>query len=138
MNKTSSLILLALASSLSLLSFAADDYTVPRTEWGQPDLQGVWNFSSNVRMQREERFGERQFLTEEEIAEALEEGIDPHVLLLKKMQEEPTALEEVVEDFVEEVEEFKEDMEDIVEEMIEGTLSFWQKVRRFFRRLFGR
>ena len=71
MTKPSSLILLALASSFSLIGFAADDYSVPRTEWGQPDLQGVWNFSSNVSMQRPERFGERQFLTEEEIAEAL-------------------------------------------------------------------
>lgn len=48
---------------------AADNYVAPRTEWGQPDLQGVWNFSSNIPMQRPARFGERQFLTAEEIAE---------------------------------------------------------------------
>ena len=48
---------------------AAENYTVPRTEWGQPDLQGVWNFSSDVPMQRPTRFGDRQFLTEEEIDE---------------------------------------------------------------------
>lgn len=47
----------------------AQDYEVPRTEWGQPDLQGVWNFSSNVPMQRPARYGNRQFLTAEEIAE---------------------------------------------------------------------
>ena len=29
---------------------AADEYVVPRTEWGQPDLQGVWNFNSNTPM----------------------------------------------------------------------------------------
>ena len=40
---------------------------VPRTEWGHPDLQGVWNFSSDVPMQRPEEFGYRQFLTSEEI-----------------------------------------------------------------------
>ena len=28
------------------------DYVVPRTEYGQPDLSGVWNFSSFVPMQR--------------------------------------------------------------------------------------
>ncbi|MFM1895354.1 MAG: hypothetical protein RLZZ385_428 [Pseudomonadota bacterium] len=50
-------------------AWAADDYVVPRTEWGQPDLHGVWNFSSDVPMQRPARFGERQFLTEEEIEE---------------------------------------------------------------------
>ena len=46
---------------------AAEDYAVPSTEWGQPDLQGVWNFSSNVPMQRPEQFGQREFLTEEEV-----------------------------------------------------------------------
>ena len=74
MQKTSTLILsgllLVLGGTFSLLSFAADDYVVPRTEWGQADLQGVWNFSSNVSMQRLARYGERQFLTEEEIAES--------------------------------------------------------------------
>jgi len=45
------------------------DFEAPRTQWGHPDLQGVWNFSSNVPMQRPERFGERQFMTEEEVAE---------------------------------------------------------------------
>ncbi len=50
------------------LSFAqtVGNYVVPRTEWGQPDLQGVWNFNSNTPMQRPERFGTREFLTPEE------------------------------------------------------------------------
>ena len=43
------------------------DYEVPRTEWGQPDLQGVWNFSSNVPMQRPAQYGTRQFLSAAEI-----------------------------------------------------------------------
>ena len=50
------------------LSFAqtADDYVAPRTEWGQPDLQGIWNFNSNTPMQRPDRFGTQEFLTPEE------------------------------------------------------------------------
>ena len=52
-------------------SHAADDYVVPRTQWQQPDLQGVWNFSSDVPMERPEELGERQFRTEEEIAASL-------------------------------------------------------------------
>lgn len=72
MKKIVSLILLAISYSVALVCYAADDYVVPRTEWGKPDLQGVWNFSSNVPMQRPSRFGERQFLTAEEIAEAQE------------------------------------------------------------------
>ncbi|MBT73464.1 MAG: hypothetical protein CMQ15_15770 [Gammaproteobacteria bacterium] len=51
------------------LSFAqtADDYVVLRTEWDQPDLQGVWNFNSSTPMERPERFGTQEFLTSEEV-----------------------------------------------------------------------
>ena len=50
------------------LSFSqtADDYVAPRTEWGQPDLQGIWNFNSNTPMERPDRFGTQEFLTPEE------------------------------------------------------------------------
>lgn len=51
----------------SVFSIAAESYTAPRTEWGQPDLQGVWNFSSDTPMQRPAQYGERQFLTADEI-----------------------------------------------------------------------
>ncbi|MCP5347863.1 MAG: hypothetical protein R3F41_09630 [Gammaproteobacteria bacterium] len=37
------------------------------TEWGDPDLQGVWNFSTEIPFERPERFGDREFLTQEEI-----------------------------------------------------------------------
>jgi len=66
-----------ISSSISLIigllvsaGAVAQDYEVPRTEWGQPDLQGVWNWSSNVPMQRPTRYGDRQFLTPEEVEEA--------------------------------------------------------------------
>jgi hypothetical protein len=45
-----------------------DDYVAPRTEYGQPDLQGVWNFSSFIPLERPAFFGDKQFLTEQEIA----------------------------------------------------------------------
>ena len=44
------------------------DYVVPRTEYGQPDLNGVWNFSSFVPMQRPPQFADKEFLTPEDIA----------------------------------------------------------------------
>ena len=50
-------------------AWSAEDYQAPRTEWNQPDLQGVWNFSSDIPMQRPAQYGEREFLTDEEIAE---------------------------------------------------------------------
>ncbi|MGI9252055.1 MAG: hypothetical protein ACR2PR_12855 [Pseudohongiellaceae bacterium] len=62
------MILLALLTMLGLATYAADA-VMPRTEWGQPDLQGVWNFSSDVPMQRPAEYGEREFLSTEEIAE---------------------------------------------------------------------
>lgn len=66
--KFSALTLIALAS---INAQAQDDYEVPRTEWGQPDLQGVWNFSSNTPMQRPQRYGNQEFLTREQIEEAI-------------------------------------------------------------------
>ncbi len=64
--------LISFAMFLLVGSFALaqnGDYQVPRTEWGQPDLQGVWNFSSDVPMQRPQQYGARQFLNEEELEE---------------------------------------------------------------------
>ena len=62
------ILILWLSLQIPQLSLAAAGYKAPRTEWGLPDLQGVWNFSSNVPMQRPEHFGERQFLTDGEFA----------------------------------------------------------------------
>lgn len=69
---------LSTAVSISILSLtfstanAQSDYEMPRTEYGQPDLQGVWNFSSSTPMQRPERFGEQEFLTSEQVQEQIE------------------------------------------------------------------
>jgi hypothetical protein len=63
-------------------AWSAEDYQVPKTEWDQPDLQGVWNFSSDIPMQRPSQYGKREYMTEEEIAEirarraARDEGSD--------------------------------------------------------------
>ena len=68
MKSTLRLGLLAFSISVSVGAAAADTFTAPRTEWGHPDLQGVWNFSSNVPMQRPQQFGEREFMTDDEVA----------------------------------------------------------------------
>ena len=41
---------------------------VPRTPWGDPDLQGLWNFGTNTPLQRPPEWAGRQWLTEEEVA----------------------------------------------------------------------
>ena len=58
-----------LVSSVGVAGQAPDAYEPPRTAAGHPDLHGVWNFSSNVSMQRPQRFGDREFMTAEEVAQ---------------------------------------------------------------------
>jgi hypothetical protein len=49
-------------------AFASDgSYVSPRTEWGHPELRGVWNFSSAIPMQRPAALGDREFYTMEEV-----------------------------------------------------------------------
>jgi len=43
-------------------------YDVPQTEWGLPDLQGVWNFATNIPMERPVALADKPFFSEEEIA----------------------------------------------------------------------
>lgn len=38
-----------------------------RTAWGHPDLQGVWNFTTNTPLERPQEFGNRKILTDEEV-----------------------------------------------------------------------
>ena len=48
---------------------AQSDQSPPRTPWGDPDLQGVWDFSSDTPLNRPAEFEGRAFLTDEEVAE---------------------------------------------------------------------
>ena len=63
--------LLALFSGIAAAQ-SAGAYEIPRTEHGQPNLQGVWNFSSSTPMQRSERYGTQEFLTAEQVQEQIE------------------------------------------------------------------
>ncbi|MBT6482145.1 MAG: hypothetical protein HOK53_09640 [Gammaproteobacteria bacterium] len=66
-------LLLALSLSFSGVVVAQDaSFEVPQTEYGHPDLQGVWNFSSSTPMQRPAQFGEQEFLTQEQIQAAVQ------------------------------------------------------------------
>jgi hypothetical protein len=48
------------------------DWTVPRTAWGDPDMQGVWRYEGTIPLERPARYEGRAFLTDEEMA-AIEE-----------------------------------------------------------------
>ena len=46
------------------------DWTAPHTPWGAPDIQGIWtNEVTSTPMERPAEFGDREFLTDEEVAE---------------------------------------------------------------------
>ena len=47
---------------------ALTDWTVSRTSWGDPDLQGDWSFATITPLERPARYSGRERLTEEEIA----------------------------------------------------------------------
>jgi len=55
---------------------SAASWTTPRTPWGDPDLQGIYNSNDNVGVpvERPARFGTRMTLTDEEFAERQKEG----------------------------------------------------------------
>ena len=40
-------------------------YTPPKTPWGDPDLQGIWNDATSTPLQRPARLGEKGVLAEE-------------------------------------------------------------------------
>ena len=66
--KISTLGILLAASLLSIGSLSAQDYVVPRTTDGQPDLQGLWTNDTITPMERPASLEGREFLTPEEIA----------------------------------------------------------------------
>jgi hypothetical protein len=43
-------------------------YTVPTTAWGHPDLQGTWDYRSVTPLERARQYGDREFMTDEEVA----------------------------------------------------------------------
>ena len=46
----------------------ADGWVPARTPWGDPDLEGIWNSKTQTPLERPDRYAEREFLTDEEVA----------------------------------------------------------------------
>ena len=76
------MLLFALAGALALpVAAMAQDQEAPRTAWGAPDLQGVWDFRTITPLQRPEDLGDKAFLTEEEAAERENAAIERDIEL---------------------------------------------------------
>jgi hypothetical protein len=65
-------LLVSLAVTFGLLTVTqADSWKTPRTPWGDPDLQGVWNYATMTSLERPRELATKETLTPEE-AEAFE------------------------------------------------------------------
>ena len=52
----------------ALAAQSPNDWTPAQTPWGDPDLQGIWNNTVSTPLERPSRFGDKQFLSDEELA----------------------------------------------------------------------
>ena len=68
---------------------------VQRTAWGQPDLQGIWDFRTITPLERPEELGDKAFLTEEEAASLEQEVVARNIRLGDRPAERTTAAEQV-------------------------------------------
>ncbi|MCY3843493.1 MAG: hypothetical protein OXH69_08115 [Acidobacteria bacterium] len=59
----------AALAALMLLPAASAGQTEQRTSWGDPDIQGVWDFRTLTPLERPVELGDKEFLTAEEAAE---------------------------------------------------------------------
>ena len=72
----------ALAVVLVVLAVGpATGQDAPRTPWGAPDLQGVWDFRTATPLERPEDREDQAFLTEEEAATIEQERVDRNIRL---------------------------------------------------------
>ena len=68
-----------------------------RTPWGDPDIQGVWDYRTLTPLERPEELGDKAFLTEEEAAELERETLARNEFLLNRPAETTTAADQVCE-----------------------------------------
>src|SRR5437867_1772808 len=57
------------ASKATAKQSAAKTLTPPRTRWGEPDLQGIWDFATITPLERPAELAGKEVLTEQEAAE---------------------------------------------------------------------
>ena len=68
-------VLVSLGPLPAVAQTAADTRSVPRTQWGHPDIQGVWDFRTVTPLERPAELADQEFLTEAEVAAFEREGV---------------------------------------------------------------
>src|SRR6266567_3116278 len=81
---------LAIAIAFMLVASAAGENRVaakkattktgalPRTPWGEPDLQGIWDFATITPLERPSELAGKEFLTDQEAAELERRTVESH------------------------------------------------------------
>ena len=76
-------------------ALAAGQAETPRTPWGAPDIQGVWDFRSITPMERPEDLADQEFLTAEEAARLEQETVTRNQELLERPAQRTTTTDSV-------------------------------------------
>ena len=85
----------AVLSPLSVAAQSSSAAELPRTPWGAPDIQGVWDFRSLTPLERPEDLGDKAFLTEEEAARLEQEALENNERLANRPAQRTTVTESV-------------------------------------------
>ena len=83
------------AVAITPLFAAAQSSTRVRMPWGDPDLQGVWDYRTITPLQRPGDQAGKEFLTEEEAASLEQEILDRNARLLTRSSEVTSASDQV-------------------------------------------
>src|SRR5882672_12516865 len=59
----------AQAQIRSAVAAEKPSFKVPRTSWGDPDLQGVWDYRTITPLERRPEMGDRELYTDDEVAQ---------------------------------------------------------------------
>ena len=83
--------MLSVIAVVALVPVGAAAQTAPRTPWGDPDLQGSYTNKTTTPLQRPEDLVDREFLTEEEVANRERATLDRNERLLHAAARRTTA-----------------------------------------------
>ena len=95
MSHRSCAVLFSVIAVMALSAVPAAAQTAPRTPWGQPDLQGIWDFRTITPLQRPEGLADQEFLTAEEAANLEQDSVDRNERLLNRAARRTEATQSV-------------------------------------------